>query len=198
MHFLLIKTLIVNKFFYIKEQTNLKKIPGDSMDNNSENKKGKGRFFNFSVGLIFIVLGIIFLLKNIYNNISIEKLWPLFMLIPVIFLTGTLLENYKKNIGTIVPIVILSVLMTYFLWLNYNGWHNVSITWPIFTLAPGLGLLSLFLFTRDRGLLIPSSILVIISAFFFGNIINSGVFIGAALIFIGIIVFITSITKRKP
>ena len=119
------------------------------------------------------------------------------MLIPVIFLISALLENYKKNFGTIVPIVILSVLTAYFLWLNYNGWENVSLTWPIFTLAPGLGLLSLFLFTRERGLLIPSSILIIISAIFYGNIINSGVVIGAVLILIGIIIFITSIIKKK-
>ena len=149
-------------------------------------------------GVILIVFGILLLIGFFIPNIlSISKLWPLFMMIPCVLFISQLFQYGRKAEGVLVPLVIITGLTVYFLWLNYTSWSNVSNTWPTFILLPGLGLLALYFSNQRTALLIPVSILVVLSIVFYGVIFNSSIFIGIIFILIGGLVIARPFFKEK-
>lgn len=141
---------------------------------------GKSKLSIAGIALIFV--GIFILLGNVYPDLTIRRLWPLFFLIPIIVQTEVLIKKGKNAAGVIIPVVILSVLMVYFLILNFLGWKLVSTTWPTFILAPALGLFAYFLTTGNRSVLFPSVILAILAVVFYGSIIQAASVLGVIFI----------------
>lgn len=153
-------------------------------------------------GGLLVVIGVLFILGLIFNQLTMKNLWPLFMLIPVVFMVMALLKEGMKAIGVIIPITILTFLVGYFLWLNFTDWSNVRTTWPNFILAPGLGLLLFFIFDRKIGTLIPAGILISLAVIFYATIIRETQFdmrlaIGILIIGVGVLTIIKTIVENK-
>ncbi len=168
----------------------------------SDEKKETGRDITFSVfGFSLIVIGAILLLGNFFNFLSISKLWPLFMMIPVVIFVPLLMQDFNGSNGVLVPTGILTFLTVYFLWLNFAGWHYVEFTWPNFILAPAVGLFLFYLANRRKALLIPVFILTTIALVFYGVMFNSKIAIAACFILGGAAILFSSFmhsgSKRK-
>lgn len=130
-----------------------------------------------TVGLVLILIGIIYLLKNfgifeIYFDIFdigflFSRFWPLFILIPGIIFHYSYFTGKTSDAGLLVPGGILLVIgVTCQLSMLFGLWGYL---WPGFILAVAVGLFELYLFgTREKGLLIPVFILGGLSLIFFG------------------------------
>jgi hypothetical protein len=132
---------------------------------------------NTFLGAVFVGLGILFLLSNmnilhlnydIFNiGFLISRLWPLlFLIIPGLAFHYGFLTGKSRDAGLLVPGGILLVTgITCQLSYTFNVWH---IMWPGFILAVSVGLFELYMFgSREKGLLIPVSILGGLSLIFF-------------------------------
>ncbi len=160
-------------------------------------KNISSRVFMGIFGTALILVGIFLLFGNIMNIFSVKKLWPFFMMIPVVIFISILFQNFKANYGLLMPICILTFLTVYFLWLNYTTWENVAYTWPNFILAPASGLFALYLASRDKNLLIPVCILGALATIFYGIIIRSSITVGIVFITIGVLLFISIFFQKK-
>ncbi len=157
------------------------------------------------VGIILIAVGLLFIAGKFLNLGGITRLWPLFLFIPVVVLASTLLRDPRKNSGTVIPAVILTVLGIFFLWLNFTDWEHISIAWPIFIIAPGLGVLSSWLITRERSQLTAACVILTVGlALFFrtllhhwGIAIDRLVLLGIVLVVSGILVLIMRNRENK-
>ena len=111
-------------------------------------------------GLIFITLGIIFLLNN-FGAIDFEwdNFWAyIILLVGIIFWIGFLADRSKY--GLIMPGTIFLVVGFMFIYCARYGWDEMEQIWPFFLLAPALGMFGMYLLGKhDRGLLIPAFIL---------------------------------------
>lgn len=149
-------------------------------------------------GFMLIFVGVIFLLSAVFKLFSMDKLWPLFIMIPVPFISIAIFQKgSKERFGALIPIVILTYLTTYFLWLNYNpgGWSMVKTTWPHFIMMPGAAFLITYIFMGEAGLLIPASILIVTAMVFFGLVQENKLMIGVLIILLGLLVIIRSVVK---
>jgi hypothetical protein len=163
-----------------------------------EEKKTKEYKIGFLVfGGILVGLGILFLVTNIIPFLSVERLWPLFLMVPVAILVAVWLQGGKRAAGVVLPIVILIFYCGYFLWLNFTTWFNVDTTWPNFILGPGLGFLGLFIVTRKWEYLIPSSILLLLTAVFYATIIENTIFVGILLVVLGLVFISKPLLGKK-
>lgn len=165
----------------------------------------KQRIMGPLLGIILVLFGGLLLLGALIPglNISIKKLWPLFFIIPIVSSGLPIIKFGKKASGAIIPVVILSFLMVYFIYLNYAGWEKVSYSWPNFILAPGLAFVALFLLERKIGLLFPAIILCGLATIFYLNIntpdnqLSTATVIGILLVTIGVLVIINNIVENK-
>ena len=157
-------------------------------------KRGDVQFLIF--GIILICVGALLFLGNFYSFFTISKMWPLFMMIPVIVFIPLLVQDFKNNFGVLVPAGILTFLTAYFLWLNFAGWNLVQYSWPNFLLAPAIGLFLLFLANHERALLIPVFILTTLALVFYGMLLNSKIVIAICFILGGAAILFSSFSKR--
>lgn len=132
------------------------------------------------LGLILVILGALFLLKN-FNIMDpffqlfslgnlIGKFWPsLFLIIPGLLFHYGYFSGRRKDPGLLVPGGILLVLGVVFqINMLFGLW---DILWPIYIFSVAFGLFELYSFgNREKGLLVPVGILgglslVLFSAF---------------------------------
>ena len=130
---------------------------------------------NFLFGSIFVIIGILFLLKNlnivqlrIFNiGYLMSNFWAtLFLIIPGLAFHYSFFSGNRRSPGLLVPGgIFLVVGVTCQLSGIFNAW---GILWPGYILAVAFGLFQLYLYgTRDKGLLIPVGILGGLSLIFF-------------------------------
>ncbi len=168
------------------------------MGNGEKDLQGKHMNLRLPViGILLILAGIFFLFGSFIPEFNLSKLWPLFMLIPVLIFAQLLLEKKKEAVGVLVPGGILLYLTVYFLWLNFTSWSNSDATWPHYMLAPAFGLFCLYLATRNSGLLIPVFVLTVLAVLFFGGIYKSSVLIAVFFIGLGVIILIRPLFKKR-
>lgn len=153
------------------------------------------------VGIIFIVVGLLFALGTTHIiHFSWDTLWPIFLLIPSLAFHGAFfMSGSRSNAGLLVPGGVLLVLSLLFFWCNIFGWDWMASLWPVFMLAPAVGLFELYLFGGGNpGLLIPVAILTVVALMFLGFNILTGIFgsvIGVILVLVG--VYIVFFSKQK-
>jgi len=129
------------------------------------------------LGSIFIILGVLFLLKNLdiiepfwsYFDIGtlVARFWPsLFLLLPGLLFHINFFSGKRRDPGVLVPGGILLVLgIAFQINMLFGGW---DIMWPLYIFSVAFGLFELYTFgTRDKGLLIPIGILGGLSVIFF-------------------------------
>ena len=126
--------------------------------------------FKLIYGILFLVLGVVALLAAITPiKLSWDYFWPLFILIPGISFEYSFFNQRSKggkNAGILVPGGILITVGVLFYINIFFGWHLMEFLWPVFILAPAIGLFQLYLFgTRIKALLIPVGILTGIGIF---------------------------------
>jgi len=161
-----------------------------------EEKKDKEfKTGSFVLGAILVGLGILFLVVNFVPYLGVEKLWPLFMLVPVAILAAVWIHYKDRAVGVVLPVVILIFYCGYFLWLNFTSWDHVETTWPNFIIAPGLGFLGLYLATRKWVYLIPSFLLLILAAIFYAAIIENTLIVAVLLILMGVLLILKPLLK---
>ncbi len=128
------------------------------------------------IGLILILIGIAFLLRNFgifefYFDIfdigfMFSTFWPLFIIIPGLIFHYSFFTAKTSDAGLLVPGGILLVIgLTCQLSMLFNIWEFM---WPGFILSVAVGLFELYIFgTKEKGLLIPIFILGGLSLIFF-------------------------------
>ncbi|UCH97872.1 MAG: hypothetical protein JSV88_13735 [Candidatus Aminicenantes bacterium] len=160
-----------------------------------EKKSTDIKIASLVLGAILVGMGILFLVVNFIPYLNVEKLWPLFMLVPVAILIAVWIQHREKAAGVVLPIVILVFFCGYFFWLNFTSWNHVETTWPNFIIGPGLGFLGLYFTTRKWEYLIPSFILLILAAVFYAAIIGNTLIVGILLIAMGVLLILKPILK---
>jgi hypothetical protein len=122
-------------------------------------------------GIILIAIGFIFLGNNLgWFYLEWENIWPLIIIGGgVLFWIGWLAN--RKEFGLLMPGTILLVYGLMFEYSTINGWYYMDDLWPGFLLGPGLGFFFMYLLgNRERGLLIPAFILIVLAILFWmGN-----------------------------
>lgn len=170
---------------------------------------------NVVLGAIFVIIGVLLLLKtmnilDIYINIFdigflISRFWPaFFLIIPGLAFHYGFARGGRRDPGLLVPGGILLVLGIVFqINMLFGGWH---ILWPGYIFAVAFGLFELYLFgNRDKGLLIPVGILGGLSIIFFTSFSLKELFsfsvnrflIPLVLIVIGLIIVFRGDSRRK-
>ena len=153
----------------------------------TEPKDPRARVAALTGGIILALLGVLFLLNNVYHFLNAERVWPLFLLIPVIPLAIQWLEKGREAAGAVIPITILVFYCGYFLWLTHTSWMGAGTTWPNYLVGPGLGFLLLYFIERRTGLLVPAFILLGLAAAFYSAIYNHSLPLGGFLIAAGLV-----------
>jgi hypothetical protein len=153
-------------------------------------KKPSRRWQAPFLGVLFIVAGLAFLAASWFPKATVERLWPLFLLIPVAALGQQYLEKGRAAAGVLVPVGVLLYLTGFFLWLNFTSWERTAVTWPNFLLAPALGLFLEFLATRKTALLVPVAVLTVVAAVLLAGFHRSTLAIAVALIAVGALLLI--------
>jgi len=146
-------------------------------------------------GIVIVLLGVLFLLNNVYRFLDAERTWPLFLLIPVIPLAGNWLEKGREASGAVVPITTLVFYCGYFLWLTHTHWAGAGTTWPNYLIGPGLGFLLLYASERKTGLLVPAFTLLGLAAAFYSALYGDSLPLGGFLIIAGAILVLTGRKK---
>lgn len=166
--------------------------------------------FNSILGMVLILAGVVFLLKNLHifdpilNVFSLNTLWPLiFVIFPGLIFHYAFFSGNKRDPGLLVPGGMLLVTgITLQLGVLMGGW---DIIWPMFIFAVAFGLFELYAFgNRDKGLLIPVFILGGLSVLFFatysvGKIFGPGtekLITPAIFVIIGMIVIFSGKKKK--
>ncbi len=147
-------------------------------------------------GLLLCAVGILFLMGNFFHILSIGRLWPLFMLVPVTLLAIAWIEKGRQASGVVIPMTILSFYAGYFLWLNYTSWGNTATTWPNFLIGPGLAFVLYYFVERKTGLLVPAFILLGLAALFYTALYDNSLIIGGFLILSGLYLLVRGL--RTP
>ncbi|MBI4535847.1 MAG: hypothetical protein HY708_06180 [Ignavibacteriae bacterium] len=142
-------------------------------------------------GVILISLGLVFLLPTV-TDVRMRELWPVFVAGPGIIFLAMGLVN-RSNYGLLMPGTLLTVFGGLFFYCVFEGWYHMHSLWPVFIIAPGLGLFMLYLFGRkEKGLLISASIVSGVGLFFLGGLWDFDYFLPALLIFLGIVLLLNA------
>ena len=133
---------------------------------------------NYLWGVILVVIGVSGILNRIFhiNLFSIGFWWPVFVLIPGVAFEIAYFTT-RKNPGVLVPGGILTTIGLLFLFQNFTFWRFSAYTWPIYLLAVAVGLFQLYWFGgKQKALLIPVGIIIVLVTIFFASIIVGNVF----------------------
>lgn len=146
------------------------------------------------LGIGLILIGLLSILVS-FNVIDIEfwEVWPFILLVLGLMFEIGFFTGSKKDPGLLVPGGILITISMIFIINIVFGWYMMSYIWPMFILAPGLGLLQLYLFSpksNRAGILIPTTILLLLGTYFLlGNFyyfVNFSLFISIVIIIVGL------------
>ncbi len=155
---------------------------------------------------VFLILagtaGIIFNYLDLPQRV-IENAWvSVFWILGFAFEFGYFHDPASRKAGLLVPGGIFLTLGFIFSFCAVFGYRWMDILWPMFILAPAVGLLQLYLFgEKKKGLLIPVGILGFISGIFLlmnlGDLLFFNISFPAVLIVSGVLLIITSKKKEE-
>lgn len=119
---------------------------------------------NLLPGLLLILLGVVFLLPT-FSDLRAREIWPLLLIaFGALFLVLWLRE--RTATGYLMPAAILVTIGLMF-FATQMRWSQMQHLWPFFIMAPGFGFLAMyFLGKKEKGLLTPAVILLVIGSVF--------------------------------
>ncbi len=155
-------------------------------------------------GLILVLVGGWLLLGN-FGLVSINVwsfIWPVIILLAGFSFEFGYFRGEGARPGLLVPAGILITIGMNFLLNVIFGWHLMAITWPLFILAPAVGLLQLYIFDKqDSGVLLAAGIVGGIGCVFLvANIIasiNISASLGVILVVGGILFIFNGYREKK-
>lgn len=122
----------------------------------------------FYMGLILTLIGGGALYNSLFleNYFAFSNLWPLFLLLPGLYMEIDYFSNHKKrDPGVLIPGGFLTLTGLYFLINEFMPFRD-SITYPVFILILGIAILQYYIVKpRDRGLLVISIALILFGSF---------------------------------
>jgi len=121
-------------------------------------------------GLLFLFLGVVALLAAIgVVVLEWDYFWPLFLLLPGLSFEYGFFSKKNKHSGNTAILIPGGILITVSILFYINiffGWELMKLLWPVFILAPAIGLFQFYLFgSRNKGILLPVGILTGIGVF---------------------------------
>ena len=156
-------------------------------------------------GILLVLLGIIFLLAQLFDNWFISDYWPFFLIAGGLIFYGAYFTRTQKPAGyegMLFPGTYLVLLGLLFLLANIIGWYSMRYLWPTFVLAVALSLGAMYLFgpkepeSKRKDLYSGIKVLFIISVVLY-LIAAGGLYLWPlALIIIGLWIIIKGLTKR--
>ena len=140
----------------------------------------------FTIGVLLIVFGVIFLLTN-FGTLDLSFMWPVIPLfVGIGFILGFI--GSRKDYGLLMPGAILVIISLLFFYCNATTWDSMVDLWPIFILAPSVGFFLMYFFgPKEKGLLIPAFILLAVGLVFLMVNTYLGVFWPILLIIAGLV-----------
>lgn len=164
---------------------------------------------NMTVGIVFIIIGLLGFAGHFFNFSFLHawNLWPLAVLIPgLCFEVGYFTS--RRAPGVLVPGGILTTLGLLFFFEVFTNWHFSEYTWPVYILAPAIGLFQLYVFSKPRNssLLIPVGILTLVSVISFASMVfgdiwslifNNSLVWPILLVVIGLIIIFAKSTTNQ-
>jgi hypothetical protein len=149
---------------------------------------------NLLPGVLLILFGLFFLAAN-FLDIEFHHLWPAFLIAPALYFYFRAFQN-RSQYGLLMPGTVLLIAGAVFITCESIGWSAMQHLWPMFILAPGIGFFLLYWFgRREKGLLVPGSILTAIAVMFLMSQGGIGRFWPGILIVAGVAILAT---KRDP
>lgn len=165
---------------------------------------------SYYIGLIFIIIGGAALYNALFldNLFSMRNMWPLFILLPGLFLEIDYFSNFRRrDASVLIPAGLLTLTGTYFLIRQFLPIMD-SLSGPIFMVILGLALLQYYVAKpKDRGILVISLTLILIGIFVgygrylgeFPDWLNLNTVRASGILLLGIyLVFRTSGRDKKP
>ncbi len=115
---------------------------------------------NLLPGILLILLGLFFLLRNLgWIRLDLSSLWPLILVVIGLSFEFSYFTG-GGHPGLLVPGGILTTYGLLFLAVTFFPFFSMQHLWPLFLLGPAVGLFQLYLFGgRERGVMIAASIL---------------------------------------
>ena len=165
---------------------------------------------SYYIGLILIIIGGAALYNSLFldNLFSMRNMWPLFILLPGLFLEIDYFSNFRhRDASVLIPGGILTLTGSFFLIKEFLPIMD-SLSSPIFMVILGLALLQYYVAKpKDRGLLVISLALIIIGVFLaygrylgeFPYWLNFNTVRAFAVLLLGVyLVFRTTGREKKP
>ena len=162
-----------------------------------------------SIGFILIVIGLLGLWGHFvgFGDLNWGNLWPIFVLVPGLLFELSFFSG-KSPAGVLVPGGILTTIGLLFFFETFTHWRFSGNTWPVYILAPAVGIFQLYLFEKPRnnGLLIPVGILTTVAAMSFLGItmdnlwdllFNNSLIWPIVLVVVGVIIVIAQASGKQ-
>jgi hypothetical protein len=162
-----------------------------------ENQNSSKRELAAILGIVVVLLAVFMMAAQVFGILSFRFLWPLLMIAPIVFFIPLFLKDNKKFALLWIPSVTLIFLSLYFILLNYAGWNYISISWPNFILAPGLGLFAFYLARKSKGSLVWSFLTVMSALIGYGVVFNSKRLLFICSLISGVFFIIYVFSKKK-
>ncbi len=105
------------------------------------------------LGIILVTIGLLVLLnKSFLIVVGWRLLWPMFLIIPGLIFELSYFKT-QQNPGLLVPGGVLLTLGSIFIACGFFGYGILGQLWPLFILAPAVGLFQLYWFDeKDKAL----------------------------------------------
>ncbi|HOV13427.1 MAG TPA: hypothetical protein PK771_04005 [Spirochaetota bacterium] len=120
-----------------------------------------------ATGICLIIIGATFLIANFIEGFDWRLLWPIFLVIPIIFLTLEYFTSPDAKKNTLFSIFfLLQLLIFFFIWTTGFHYKYMEKMWTFFIIMPGVALFPLYLVKKEIKLIFISLILIIIGTIF--------------------------------
>jgi hypothetical protein len=121
----------------------------------------------FVLAVVLIAAGAALTLENMGLVSGASRLWPAFVLVLGAGFLIMFFDREKYDPALLFIGTVLSLLGTFFFYLNFTGWSSMSKLWPVFLGIAGAGFLAIYLERRDRLFLFISVALIMLAGVFY-------------------------------
>ncbi len=149
-------------------------------------------------GILFILVGVLFLLRNLgVLSFSLANTWPFLLLFPgVVFWLFWFAD--RTHYRLLMPGTILIVYGLYFLLENQWPYRLSGALWPIFILGPGLGFWAMYVLgSREERYLRSGLVLTVISGVFFALALDNRFVWPLLLIGVGVYLIVKEKVRQR-
>ncbi|HEY8543338.1 MAG TPA: hypothetical protein VIL29_13215 [Pseudothermotoga sp.] len=143
------------------------------------------------VAIFLIIVGLVLIF-----NLNANYIWSVILIVLGI---GFEVGAFGKHAGRFIPGGILTTIGVLLLFCTIKGFSHMAYLWPVFVMAPAIGMIQTYFANHSKGILIASTILFGISVALFGISLYQWTFVrivfGILVIAFGVLIFATA--KKK-